>query len=615
MGNAGVGFSSVQQAPVPLPMQSGSTLQGGGQVAASHGGGGSVDEVRAQLSSQIQAVAHRITALIAQMGGAPQPVEGVANVGQPPMPGTDATGGGAPAAPACPDMAHGADPAQTPSQAPGQQAPAKAPAAVPSATAAPAKSTIKHKAKAKAKSTGADKAHGTDKGATEAGAHKASKKSVKQGSKGKGSTTSSGDGDVKQAKGGTSATATAAATGTKAKHAKQSAGTSTDVQQTSPAAKATNKGMEVAVEDDRVFVETAEGDPLRNAAFDKAKAMKATVIRANVYWGKQAQDPAYLQKFDSFVNEAKRRGFAVELTLTGGADDWTGGKGVNPKAADYGKWTGEMASHFTALGVERYSLWNEPNHGAFLAAGPQGAKFQELRATGKAKSAEAARTTDPRQKAALQKELKSLLSQASKLFASTVSKDNAQAYNKLVRAGKAGIDKVAPDAHVLVGELSSRNAQQFMRQMTRGGKIVADGFALHPYQMTVNPNQKANGRSDGGIGRLKEVQSTLKSLAADGRLATEDGKKLPLYLTEFGYQKQEGRSNGRSLSEAKRAKWEPMAFEIAQQAGVKQMLHYQLVESADPAVAWDTSILEPNATTANRTYDELATWAATNVKG
>ena len=90
-----------------------------------------------------------------------------------------------------------------------------------------------------------------------------------------------------------------------------------------------SRTMEIGIQDDAVFVNQV-GYP-RGAAFDRAEEIGVTTIRANILWsrvitGNQANvrtrpaKPKYdFTLFGALVDEARRRGLKVELTITGPA--------------------------------------------------------------------------------------------------------------------------------------------------------------------------------------------------------------------------------------------------------------------------------------------------------
>src|SRR5581483_11143023 len=113
-----------------------------------------------------------------------------------------------------------------------------------------------------------------------------------------------------------------------------------------------------------------------------------------------------------------------------------------------------------------------------------------------------------------------------------------------------------------------------------------------------------------GISRVKEFQALLAKMAQERRLMTPSGGPLPLYLTEFGYQKKEGRifqEPSVQIPESERAAWLPEAFQVAADDGARQMLYFQLLPTP-PAYPWDTSIIDSSHATLP-SYLALQGWA------
>jgi hypothetical protein len=352
--------------------------------------------------------------------------------------------------------------------------------------------------------------------------------------------------------------------------------------------------MELAVAEG-AFSDLPAGHPRRNWAFDRAKEIGVTHIRGFVIWEKTPngvyEDSCPLfQRWDSTIDEARRRGFEVELSLNGLASKLYGGDnrtGVDPDPREYEKFVTACAKHFNGR-VHRYSVWNEPNHPVFLMSRPDGGKVGD--------------EDEVMPKEEQQRRRKD-----------TVLK-NAKRYRELYDVGYCAIKAVDPTAQVLIGELSaSHDPLLFLEAVApKGTRLVADGFAHHPYQFAVAPDAPANPYSTGvGISNLKKLQTRLAVLAKAGRLTTPDGGQLPLYLTEFGYQRKEGRtysSPSTQIEEAKRTLWLPKAFEVARQTGARQMLYFMLLPPA-PDYPWDTSLLDVNGNPLP-CYSALKNWAA-----
>ncbi len=318
-----------------------------------------------------------------------------------------------------------------------------------------------------------------------------------------------------------------------------------------PAARAHAAPMEFALQDDDVFVHQIRYD--RERGLDHAVALGVSRIRVNVLWarslapGSTSLKPVYdFSAIDALQEEAAERGIDLQLTIAGPAPSWaTGNHRVGPDRPDpvkFARFVRTVATHFEGR-VDRYSIWNEPNWNTWLAP---------------------ARTA-------------------------------ASQYRTLYRAGYAAVKSVDPSAQVLIGELAPVGGGraiaplQFLRDMTRRGSspLKADGFALHPYQLTSAPTVATGKPDDVTIGTLGRLTKALDALQKRKALTTPKGKRLNLYLTEFGYLT----AGSRAQKPARVAAWLVEAIKIAQRnPRVRQLLQYQLIDPPKTAL-WHSALL------------------------
>ena len=354
-----------------------------------------------------------------------------------------------------------------------------------------------------------------------------------------------------------------------------------------PAAHAA-RGMEVAIQDDATFLYRALP---RGVTYDDAlayaKRLHVTWIRVNVAWNhvlpasqvnsrRVPRSPSYQWgTWDALVQQAHDAGLHVELVVTGYAPAFATGDhrvGVNrPNARLYGQFVTAVAKHFYPLGVTRYSVWNEPNFVGFL--GPKA------------------------QQPAL--------------------------YRSLYQAAYAALRRYAPRAQVLFGETAPQVDRwrftaplAFLRAVTcvdahyrhrnrHCPKLVADGYATHPYNYNHSPTYRGLTKDDVTIGTLSGLGYALDRLRSLGALRTPKRGSLPVYLTEFGYLAKPTRWE-RAWSESQRRRWVPQAFGIAQRNfRVRQMVEYQLFAPPCPSnwCFFDTALV-------TRTRKELPTFRA-----
>jgi len=144
-----------------------------------------------------------------------------------------------------------------------------------------------------------------------------------------------------------------------------------------PAAHAA-RGMEIALEDEDVFVAGNYGDPA--TAYAAARELGVTRMRILVYWsnvmGSQARGRAVpgrvdydFARIDDAIDAAAAAGIRVHLDLTGPAPAWATGNGRvgpdRPSPHHFGGFARDVARHFEGR-VDRYSIWNEPNYPGWL---------------------------------------------------------------------------------------------------------------------------------------------------------------------------------------------------------------------------------------------------------
>jgi hypothetical protein len=313
------------------------------------------------------------------------------------------------------------------------------------------------------------------------------------------------------------------------------------------------RGMEIAMQDDPVFVGQSYYN--REKGFAHARALGVTRMRVNANWAFALTRARQLQKskptglsydfgtLDSVVNAAARHGIRVHLSVTGPAPAWAT---RNRRLGNYKPNQGEFAGFAAALArhmkgrVDRYSIWNEPNWKSWL--GP--------------------------------------LSSA------------AAQYRGLYYRGYNAIKQEDPNAKVLIGETAPyRQARRstapvaFLRSVAclnkrykrvrKCTKLKADGYAHHPYYFSQAPSFKYPGADNATMGTLSHLTHALDRISRSGQIRRNGGGKLGLYLTEFGYFS----SGHRALARSKRGKYLSQGFKMALANGrVKSQLQYLLVQ-------------------------------------
>jgi hypothetical protein len=342
------------------------------------------------------------------------------------------------------------------------------------------------------------------------------------------------------------------------------------------------KGMELAVQDDAVFVNGLYSGG--RIGFKLADGLNASWVRANVSWayvvGRDARKkkaPKHITYnwtgYDNVVQFAASRGMRVQLALAGPAPAWATGDHkvghLKPKAGPFKAFAQAAAEHFRGR-VTRYSIWNEPNYVGWI----------------------------------------------------TPLNSAARSYRGLYTRGYAAIKKVDPNAQVLFGEtapyaLKNRATAplKFVRDVTCAtpnyrkarscGTLKTDGFAHHPYDFDHPPTFRYPGADNVTLGTLDRLTSALGKLRKARLLTTPTGGVPDLYLTEYGYFAR----GKRRVSASKQGSYLVKAFTMAQKnPRVKQMLQYLLVQPTTKYSSFDTSIASRSGHP-TAAYKKLAAWA------
>jgi hypothetical protein len=353
------------------------------------------------------------------------------------------------------------------------------------------------------------------------------------------------------------------------------------------------QGMEIAVQDDPVLFQGLYSTPQIGIAL--AEKLRASRIRVNVVWSyvvgrsasKKKKKPKKVKYnwsgYDLLIANAAPSNIKVQLVLTGPAPAWaTGNHKVGPdrpKAAYFKQFASAAAQHFKGR-VNRYSIWNEPNHRAWISPLKSGPKL----------------------------------------------------YRALYIAGYSAIKKVDRGAQVLMGEtapfmlghgkhVNAMAPLKFLRGVTCAnarykrakhcGTLKADGYAHHPYDFDHKPAYKYPGKDNVTIGVLGRLTTALSKLKKAKLLTTPSGGVPDVYLTEYGYFS----SGKRKVSDSKKAKYLVQAFTIAQRnPRVREMLHYLLLQPPRGRYRFfDTSIASAKGKP-TKAFNALAKWATAAAK-
>jgi hypothetical protein len=329
----------------------------------------------------------------------------------------------------------------------------------------------------------------------------------------------------------------------------------------------------LGVQDDAVLLHRNYGDA--ELTLQRAAAMGAHRVRVNLQWARQmSHEQARLatlrprdvrwdfSELERLYADAAAHGLKLQVTLTGPVPRWASGNNrvgkTRPKPARFGQFAAAVATRFAGR-IDRYSTWNEPNWQASLR---------------------------PRSAA-------------------------PGLYRKLhIRAYRA-IKRSDPRAKVLIGELAPGVSKRHMipalafmrraacvnrsyRRTRKCPRMLADGFAMHPYNFAKRPSRARNRDSDiVEIGSLPRLTRALDRLRAHNRLRTPGrNRKMPVYITEFGYFTR----GPLRVSLKRQANWTREAWNIARRnRRVKQFVQYQLIEPWPSSVTWRTAVMNRHA--------------------
>jgi hypothetical protein len=303
-----------------------------------------------------------------------------------------------------------------------------------------------------------------------------------------------------------------------------------------PAAASAGQRQESLLQDDNLLL--YRGDAVADRTFDELRDLGVDRVRLSLPW--RALAPAFrsarrprairyderdFHPWDHALRAARARGIDVLLNVTGGAPLWATGRRrgrpvsrqCKPDPAEFGRFVAMVGRRYDGRGhprVTAWSIWNEPNFGAFLQ--PQW---------------ERGRATSPR------------------------------IYRGLVRAALRGLRASGHGNDlVLLGETSPVGAEQrgsitpmrparFLRELlcldgdllpadrpgcdfTARGRFDVTGYAHHPYPVVSPPEEGAPHPDDIKLADRDRLTAILDAAAGQGRVPPE----LPLWYTEFGWQ-------------------------------------------------------------------------------
>ncbi len=217
---------------------------------------------------------------------------------------------------------------------------------------------------------------------------------------------------------------------------------------------------------------------------------------------------------------AKALGWPVLLTVTSPVPRWATSNKKPPYVTRPGP--RDFQEFMTAVGrefgsqVAVYSIWNEPNHPAFL--------MPQWNANGTPASPRVYRGLYQAGYAGLQA---AGLAKPKVLFGETAP-TGFDTVNRKREGSRALLHDVAPLA--FLREALCLNARY--KRAGSCGRLPMSGYAHHAYTKAVNPHWVSAKRDDVTIGSLSRLSAALDRAARAGAIPS----RLPIYVTEYGVQ-------------------------------------------------------------------------------
>ncbi|MDQ3850771.1 MAG: cellulase family glycosylhydrolase [Actinomycetota bacterium] len=336
-----------------------------------------------------------------------------------------------------------------------------------------------------------------------------------------------------------------------------------------PSAAVASRTQESMFQDDPLLVFAPPAQQAKT--LDRVRAMGVDRLRVSVFWALlapasesatrpnfNAADPAAYpqtpwEAYDRLIRGAQARGIGVNLNPTSPAPRWATAqapraeiqKNYGPVASEFGLFVRALATRygggFSGLPrVDYWSIWNEPNQAGWLT--PQW-------------------SADPR-------DPNGMIETAPHTYRGLLD----EAWAALQGTGH-GRDTILIGETAPKGEENDRgitqslDALRFVRQLyclddnlqflqgtsaeVRGCPVSdpahafpaahpalfhATGYGHHPYELLFAPHRRSAGRDWVTIANLPSLSRELRRIYQRYAQRTQEGRGVPLYLTEYGYQ-------------------------------------------------------------------------------
>lgn len=266
------------------------------------------------------------------------------------------------------------------------------------------------------------------------------------------------------------------------------------------------------------------------ATLDEFDSLGADVVKVNLYWdgvapggrkkpaGFNGSDPSgYTWDFYVAIDQAIRnRGMRPYFSLGGRAPAWAtkrrGRRGTyRPSAKEFRLFAQAAGSQFPSVDI--WSIWNEANLYSWLSP-------QRVRRVPVSPGI-----------------YRGLYLAGHRGLEAGGHGDDTILFGELMPRGGTDSRKVRPLEFLREMVCLDRNYRQYRgsaarkRGCRRVGRIPTSGLAYHPYTLANGPDVN-EGADEAAIGQLSRVRRTLDALARRGKLP----RRLPIWITEFGYQ-------------------------------------------------------------------------------
>jgi hypothetical protein len=377
-----------------------------------------------------------------------------------------------------------------------------------------------------------------------------------------------------------------------------------------PASASASRSQEAMFQDDDELIYTSIKK--RKKTLDELRSLGVDRIRVTVLWRAIAPKPKAKKKpkrfdaanpgayppgiwtnYDLLAKEATKRGIELNFNITGPSPRWANKKAprsdiqdnYEPSPAEFKKFVMAVGKRYSGKSVDGpygydlprvdyFSIWNEPNHSGWLTPTWDKVKgkfvqrsaslyrelldaaWDGLRATGHGRDTILIGETAP---------------------AGNDSKDVKRFMTPLtfIQALYCVDDRLKRLKGKDAKRLNCPPSKSAFRKQNPA-LFKASGFAHHPYQLLTAPDVEPDDEriiTISVLDRLKKVLDT--ALRRHGV-----SRKLPIYLTEFGYQT---KPDGAGVSFAKQAAFINQAeYLAARESRVKSMSQFLLIDGPPP---------------------------------